>query len=517
MAGGKDLNHGAILRRLTSERMGDTIAAVGGQQADGEQTAASKRDVGRNMGAFAIAQIAVRVIGLAVVVVVARLLTNDDFGRYSVALALSAMLTLPVESGMGGYLVREGTQHPQRLGVVLGHVLSLQTLTGAAALGVAGLLGILLEYDRPTLITLLLLTVATVVVIMTRSLLAVLVSLKQAKDYAAYSSGQALLLAVLTVAAAVAGAGPVGLGIASLLTSAVSAPIAYVLLRRRWHMPIAFQREGMRATFGVSVAYSAAKLGNSLLTYIDAVLVQAIKGNGAAAQYGAAYRFLLALRMFPLIYTDALSQPAAKLARADRAGLADITNRSASQLFILGFPLAIGGYLLGEPLMSAIFGERYAAAGTTASLLLLTLALSFPHQVVVVSALAMGLERRVAMSYGIAVIANVAANAFLIPAYGAEGAALAMVLTTPIFSAYITWQLIRAGIPLRLDARYGKAAMATVAMAAAVLLTGDLPLMTTVGAGAAAYIAVLVGLRTLDRDDLAMLPGGRRLGWLARS
>lgn len=496
--------------------MGDTIAAVGGQQADGAETAASKRDVGRNMGAFAVAQIAVRIIGLVVVVGVARLLTTDDYGRYSVAFALSSMLTLPVESGMGGYLVREGTQNPQRLGVVLGHVLALQTLTGVVAVGVAALVSVLLDYDRETAITTVLMTMAAVALIMTRSLLAVLVSLKHAKDFAAYSSGQAVLLAVLTVFAAVIGAGPIGLGVASLVAAAMSAPVAMAMLRRRWALGITFQREGMRATFGVSVAYSAAKLGNSLLTYIDAVLVQAIKGNGAAAQYGAAYRFLLALRMFPLIYTDALSQPAAKLARSDHAGLADITSRAASQLFVLGFPLAIGGYLLGEPLMSAIFGERYAPAGTTASLLLLTLALSFPHQVIVVTALAMGLERRVAIGYGVAVVVNLAANAFLIPAYGPEGAALAMVISTPVFSAYITWELVRTGIAIRVGARYVKAAVATAAMCAVVLLTDGLPLAVSVAAGAAVYLGTLTALRTLDAEDLAMLPGGRRLGRLTR-
>src|SRR3712207_4998157 len=83
----------------------------------------TSRDVSRNMAAFGLAQLSVRVLGLAVVVVVARELSKADFGRYSVALALSSMLTLVVESGMGGYLVREGTQDPARTPTRLGHVL----------------------------------------------------------------------------------------------------------------------------------------------------------------------------------------------------------------------------------------------------------------------------------------------------------------------------------------------------------------------------------------------------------
>ncbi len=81
---------------------------------DTATTAASRRDVGRHVRAFAIAQVAVRFIGVGVVVVVARALSKDDFGRYSVALALSSMLD-PCWR-MGSYLVREGTQSHARLG-----------------------------------------------------------------------------------------------------------------------------------------------------------------------------------------------------------------------------------------------------------------------------------------------------------------------------------------------------------------------------------------------------------------
>ena len=45
-----------------------------------------------------------------------------------------------------------------------------------------------------------------------------------------------------------------------------------------------FQREGMGETFSKSVAYSASKIGNAVLTYLDAVMVQALRGNEAAAR-----------------------------------------------------------------------------------------------------------------------------------------------------------------------------------------------------------------------------------------
>jgi O-antigen/teichoic acid export membrane protein len=82
--------------------------------------------------------------------------------------------------------------------------------------------------------------------------------------------------------------------------------------------------------------------------------------------------------MFPIVYSDALSQPAANLARTDRAGFSRLLNRGASQLFVLGLPLSVGGFLLAEPIMATVFGPSYAVAGYAAGLLFLALALSFP-------------------------------------------------------------------------------------------------------------------------------------------
>ena len=469
------------------------------------------------MGAFAVAQVSVRLLGLAVLVAVARLLTTEDFGRYSVAVALSAMLTLPVESGMGGYLVREGTQQPGRLGFVLGHVLVLQGLLGLVAVAMSAVIGVLLGYDSETLTATVLLTVAAVAVILTRSQMAVLVALKRARPYAAYTSAQGFVLAILTLVAALVGGGPVGLGVAAVATAVLSFPAGQVLLRRHWKLRIRFVRDGLRETFTVSAAYAASKLGGAVLTYIDAVMVQAISGNAAAAQYGAAYRLNLALRLFPQIYADSLAQPIARLARTDRPGLVDLVNRGASQLFMLGFPIALGGFLLAEPVTTTIFGDRYADAAPVAGVLMLTLMVHFPRQAVVLGALAMGLERRVAIAYAVTLVVNVSANAVLIPAYGPMGAAIAMVISLPVFNLFMVHQLGRAGVPLRIDARWGKTVVAGLAMSAAVASTAGLPLLVPIGVGAAVYTAVLVGLRTLDAADLEMLPGGRRLGWLVRS
>lgn len=487
------------------------------QRVKRNEAAAPRRDVRRNLSAFGLAQIAVRLIGLAVVIPVARILSEEDFGRYTVALALAGMLSLLVQSGMGGYLVREGTQAPERLGIVLGHVLFLQTLAGVAAIGASALIGFVLDYDAETLITTVLLTAAAILVTVNYSQMAVLVSLKRVRLTATFSAAQAFVLAALTLLPVMAGAGPVGIGAANLATALVSFPVAHSLVRRHWHLRIRFQREGLKETFGVSTAFAANKVGQAIFTYIDAVLIQAINGNAAAAQYGVAYRLNTAVRMFPKIYAESLQQPMARLARTDRTTLADLLNRAASQLFILAVPFVLGGIVLAEPLIRLLFGDRYADSGPILAVLLLTLLVQFPRAAVIVGSLAVGLERRVVVAYGVTIVVNLTANAFLIPAYGPMGAAISMVISVPVFGLFMAFQLRRAGIALRVNRRWAKAGVAGLIMLAVVWLLADLPVVIPILVGAAVYLVALVALDTLDEADLDMLPGGKRLGWAVRS
>jgi O-antigen/teichoic acid export membrane protein len=480
-----------------------------------DDTERTRRDVARNLGAFAVAQLVVRVAGLGVVVVVARLLSSADFGRYSVALALSSLFTVVVESGMGGYLVREGTQAPERAAVALGHVITLQAVTGTLAVAACAVVATILDYDRTTFLATVLLGVGTVAMITQRSLLAILLSLNRARSYAAFQSGQALVTAAATVGAGLAGAGPAELAAAVLASAVATFPVAYAVLHREWDQKLRFQRDGLWQTLTVAAAYSASKVGSALLTYIDAVMVQAFRGNVAAGQYGASYRLMMALRMFPLVYADGLAEPAARLARDDRARLAELLNRAVAQLYLLGLAIGGAGFLLSERIMVAVFGGQFAAASTAAGLLLLTLTVSFACHPFVIVALAMGLERKIAQAFGLTVVVNVAVNLALIPMYGPTGAAATMMISTVMLYALAGRALWVDGIRFSGGVRFLKITLAGGVLLATVLVADPLPLVALVPLGAVVYALVVRALRTLDAEDLAMMPLGGRLGWLA--
>jgi O-antigen/teichoic acid export membrane protein len=114
----------------------------------------------------------------------------------------------------------------------------------------------------------------------------------------------------------------------------------------------------------------------------------------------------------------------------------------------------------------------------------------------------------VAAIYLVTLAVNVTANAVFIPAYGAAGAGGANLVSSTLLLVLALTLAWRQGARLSNGSRLLKALAAATGMAVIVLATRSLPLPLVVVLGAATYVVALRGLRTLDADDLAMLPMG---------
>lgn len=457
--------------------------------------------VARNLRFFGIAQLAVRVSGIATVVVMARLFSNADFGRYTVAVALASLLTLIVELGMGGYLVREATQRPERTGVVLGHILIIQFALGALALALCAGTAMVLGYDRETWTAVLLLAGGFVFAIASASCVAVLVAIDRPRAIAGFQIGQATALAAATLLALVAGLGPAGVAATVFAVSMLAFPVALVVLFRHWDGRVRFDRTGLSKTLRVGTAYSAARLGAVLLAYLDAVMVNAFAGNEATGLYGAAYRLLLVLMIVPLVYADAVTRLLADLAAADRAALGVAYRRVLRHMIMLGVPVAVGGALVAEPLVVLIFGEDFRAAAPAAALLLLGLAFAYANSLATATALAAGRERAVALIYGSAVALNAVLNVILIPSLGIEGAAVAMLAAQVWLVGWMVAACARAGLAPPPVGEVARVVVAAALMAAVVAGTRELFVPAAIAAGVIVYAAALLLVRALPDED----------------
>lgn len=494
--------------------MGEPVSVPEPQPTEpGESEASRSPDQGRgyarllarNLRAFALAQIAARVAGFAVVILLARELGKSDFGRYTVAIGVVAILTLFVELGMGGYIVREGARQPEFLGRILGHVQILRILLGVIAIGVALGLGLALDYDETTLIALLALAVASVFRVLGNSFAAVLQAVERARDAATVQAGQALAIAIAAALVVLLGAGLVSVSLAILVASALTPLGALLLLKRRWKERIEVTTKGIRKTLAVSAMFSASSGLHSILIYLDSVLVHAFRGNVETGLYGAAYRVLIGTLLVPAIYVDAATRTISYLARNDRERMARIYSRAVAHLTMLAVPLGIGGSILAEPIILLLYDEAYVPAAPALAILLPSAIFAIPVWVTAMTAYSLRLERRVAATWGVAVLGNALANVLLVPAVGIEAAAAATLAAEGFAMFTLTVLLRRNGVRAPVWPVFGKPLMAGAVMGLTVWPLRTLPILVPIAVGAVIYMGGLLLLKAFEPEDRELL------------
>jgi len=478
-----------------------------GQEADRHdyRGASSTRVLAANLRSLGVGQVVTRLAGFAVVIVLARSLGEADFGRYTVAVGVVGILALVIQLGMGGYLVREGARAPDLLNRLLGHVLVLRTVLGVLAVLVAAALGVLLGYDRITLTVLVVLAVAAVVRELANSYQAVLLALERARDAAALQAGQAVAIAAGPLLAVVLGGGVVTVALATLAGAAITLPWSWRRLRRQWGERARIELTGIRTTLAVSAVFAASHGLHSVLTYLDSVMVHGFLGNVETGLYGAAYRVLLGVFLVPAVYMDATTRMISRLAHTDRGRMVEVYSRAVAHMTMVGVALGAGGAILAGPILELLYDEPYLRATGALAILLPGAIFAVPMWMTAMTAYALGLQNRVAITWGLAVLANAVANLFLIPRFGIEGAAAASVAAEAFAMVAVTVMLRRAGVRANLLESFGKPLVAGAMMCAAVWPLRELPLPIPIAAGAAAFLLGLLLLRAFGPDDRALL------------
>ena len=457
--------------------------------------------LGRNARVLAAAGLVAKLAGLITAIVLARGLGEQEFGRYVVAIAFASMLSVFVEFGTGGYLVREVARNPRLLGSTTGLVFVLRVAFGVAAVGFAAVLPPLIGYESATSVAIALFTAAAAARSVGATFLSGLQALERLHDVAVVQAQQALLAAGVAVAVVVLGGGLIAVSFAALAVAVLSVPWSWRRLRQAWADSIEFRVRHVRNALFVVASFSGAVLFATGITYVDSLLVNAFEGDDQTGLYGAAYRILLALFFIPTVYDAALTRSMSQLAITNREALGWIYSRAFCHLTVAVLPIAVFGLVGSGALLQTLYGEPYADAAAALALLLVSLVFAFPAWIAAATAYAAGAERRIVAIAAASFIVNIAANLVAIPAWGIEGAAAVTVITEGFTLALLVSVLARASVRLDWLAAIGKPLLA-IAPCTLFVLVLPAPLVVRLGIGAAAYVTGLLLLRTFDAHDL---------------
>ena len=238
------------------------------------------------------------------------------------------------------------------------------------------------------------------------------------------------------------GLGLIGLAASFLIARILSLSVAYLLVASQVGLiRPAFDVTSWRALQLKALPFGAFVVAFHLYSYVDTVMLWALRGDAETGSYSAAYRLYEGLSSAPqVLHTVLIPRLASHFVR-DREAHARLARTALWVSVVLAVPVCAGSILLAEPLIGVFFGAGYAGAGPPLQTLGGGFVFVFPLLVLRAVALSVDSGSRLLKTAAIACLANITMNLFLIPRYGAHGAAAATVAGEALSVVLLGWGL----------------------------------------------------------------------------
>ncbi|HKF78776.1 MAG TPA: flippase [Candidatus Dormibacteraeota bacterium] len=452
------------------------------------------------------ARVVSRLVALVTVIVLARHLGDDGYGRYTTLVAYSALVSVLADLGLSPLYTREAARAAGRMPEYLATLLSGKVaLAGAAcvvlaaALGWAGLGGLVV----PGAALLVLTTYANL-------LRNTFYALGRLEFEVIAILGETAVQGGLILVGARLGAGVaffVWVYAASYGFTCAWCLVVIAALRLGRQRP-GFDRLLFWRWLRLAFPFALGAFLTNLYFRADVPILQHFKPFAEVGWYTFAYKPFEALQFLPLAIQSTVYPLLAVYYRDDRRRLGVAYARFFKILVVLGWPLTVGTAVLAAPVgrLFRLFPESIP------SLRILALAIVFLFANSAFTAMLYAIDRQdlFAWATGIAVVVNVGLNLLLIPAYGYLAASAVTVVTEVAFSI-AGWLFVARTERLRWLRLSWRTGLAGLVMGAALYLLASRAMYLSVPVGAAVYAASLWALRAVDRDEVEMVLRGLRL------
>ncbi len=467
----------------------------------------SRHRFAHGLGVLAGSQLVTWALTFAWTIVVPRVLGPKGIGELTTATSATSILLTIVELGLTVLLVRKIAQDRSRAGELIATALLIQAVLYLPAVAVMGVFIGFQHFDAEQQIVLWLATAAMLPTILKLPFQSAFQATENMGRYAATGVITKLLNSLVGIALVV-----FGLGVIALAALAAAIEAFTFLLNFRWarpHFKLAWQLNARRAVAlaAESLPFSANYIIHSTYLWINAVLLAIFTSATVVGWYGVSSRLVTTLYFLPVIVSTALLPRLSASFDGQFAALQARARPAIELILVLGLPIATGAALVGAPLVALVYGSRFSASAAVLSILLASVPFCY-FNILIWQVLVAGSRQLVwTKVMAGALVVNVLLNLVLINycqahfGNGAIGAAISVVVTEGLMSVaglFILPALLSRASLLRL----GRAALATMLMAAAVMAVRTLGLPAQLLAGVVVFSVSAIAFRAIGVDEI---------------
>lgn len=258
-------------------------------------------------------------------------------------------------------------------------------------------------------------------------------------------------------------------------------------------VPMIDTREWRRMV-GRILPFSGAVVLSVLYFQIAQVMVSLLSTSTETGYFGVSFRVLASFTILPPLLVSSALPILARAARDDTERFDYASRRLVETMLLAGCGLALALFLGAAFAVKVIGGPGFEHSVVVLRILAVALLGTFVISARGYALFSLDRLRSILACSAIALIVVLACGVPLISAYGAKGAAIALVAAELTLSLSYEWALARKRPGLRLDPRFVLRAAAATLLAGATASVLGLPSAAAAALGVSLYVAALLAL-----------------------
>lgn len=389
----------------------------------------SGRKIALNTVLLSATEFFTRLVSLALIILVARLLGPVMLGIYAFVLGLLRVCDIFLNFGLDRYLQREVGREPEWAGPLFSRVFVLKSLVYCLVLAVVLALSFTIIDEPVKRGVLLILTGALFFRTHTASIAALFRAHQKAQYEATVVLTMRLLYGGLGLAAVLSGYGLLTLVSLELGAQIVAFLAAFWVFTHRiaspWHK-VAWP--DLKDLVALSKDFFFIRLVLTLSSSLNILLLSLLAGDLVTGFYAAALRLTSAFDFIPEAFTGSFLPVISRQARENWPNFVAVFRNYVKYLIIAGLGLTAALASMAPDLIPLVFGPDFKPAVPVLILLALALSFEFLNLSLTNALIALNAESRLLKNFTAVLFFNLLVNLLLIPIWREMGAAWAVVL-----------------------------------------------------------------------------------------
>lgn len=459
--------------------------------------------IAKNIGVLAISQVITSILGFVVLIYIARYLGEVEFGKYSFAVSFTALFIIFADLGISNLIIRELARNKELTNEYLTNVSVIKLLLSFLAFALIALTINLMGYPQDTTYAVYLFGIYMILTSFALAFKSIFQAYEKMEYTAAVMIIEKIILISLIFFVIFSGYGLIELGYAYVFVGIVDVLLSFSVVLIKIAKPKPTINLSLWKTLIIgSIPFGLNALFGVLFFQIDTVMLSVFKDDVAVGIYNAAYVPLLALTgIMGYMFLSPIYPVMSRCFMSSKDSLKILTVLSTKYLAIIGFPIAIGCFILANRFIALFYAGQYTASIITFQII----ALHIPIRLIngVIGRLLPSINRQslYTIGFSLGAICNIILNAAMIPYLSYIGAGIATILSELFLYFILIYFINRYYNKLELHKHFTKPLIASLLMGVFVFYFKDINLLLLIILAGLVYFAILLSLRTFTQED----------------